>query len=272
VKGNPEEVNKILKNPTVQINAPIVSNELVNSQTHIIWLEAAEIAREARPGQFVMLKCAGGAFLRRPLSLHRVSADKSRVAFLFSVIGKGTAWLAGSKPGEQLDLIGPLGNGFSIPANLREAVLIAGGLGVAPLGFLADELKKKGTKSKFLYGAASAGLLCPERFLPDCSDSIMATEDGSLGYKGYITECLSEHLKSSTSVYACGPTPMYRTLSEMSDLKEIPVQVTLEVRMACGLGVCYSCAIDTSSGLQRVCKHGPVFDLHQVLWNWIVDI
>jgi dihydroorotate dehydrogenase electron transfer subunit len=128
-------------NTPVQITAPVAANDTAMPGVNLLWLEAPEIAAIAKPGQFVMLKCQGGAFLRRPLSIHRLSADKNQVAFLFAVVGKGTAWLAGLKPGEAVDLLGPMGNGFNIALEAESAVLLAGGLGVAPLAFWRMNLK-----------------------------------------------------------------------------------------------------------------------------------
>ena len=256
-----------MNNTPVQLLAPVTSNQPVYPGVNIIWLEAPEIARIALPGQFVMLKCEDGTFLRRPLSIHRVSTDRTRVAFMFAAVGKGTAWLAAATPRMKVDLLGPLGNHFEIDPDIEAAVVVAGGLGVAPLAFLADELKIRGKKISFLYGAATAGQLCPEPFLPEMNEYILATEDGSRGERGFITACLPRYLSRPVQLFACGPTPMYRTMAIAGEIKNMPAQVSLEVRMACGLGICYGCTVDTRVGLRQVCKHGPVFELHEVRWE-----
>jgi len=237
-----------------------------------MWLEAPEIARIARPGQFIMIRCAGETFLRRPLSIFRLSADKTCLAFLFAVVGQGTTWLANARPGDKLDLRGPLGNGFSIDREIKNAVLIAGGLGLAPLGFLGDELAALGVRVSFMYGAASAHLLCPDYLLPEVTERVIATNDGSCGRQGFITSFLPEYLTSEASLFACGPTPMYRSLARQNILQNRGTEVSLEVRMACGLGVCYGCSVNTHQGLKQVCKHGPVFKLNDVLWDELADI
>ena len=252
--------------------APVVSSREVMPGVIQLWLETPAVARTALPGQYVMLKCGADTFLRRPFSIHRVTPDRSQVAFLFAVVGKGTVWLAGRKPGERIDLLGPLGNGFHIAPQPSGAVMIAGGLGIAPLAFLGDELHARGIKIELLYGAANSGLLCPDALLPPSSSCLLATEDGSRGEEGFITSYLARRLSPDAQIFACGPAPMYRTLERMEECRERSVQVSLEVRMACGLGVCYGCTIYTRRGLRQVCKHGPVFELSDVLWDKMVDI
>ena len=252
--------------------ATVISNDAAMPDTRILWLEAPEIAATARPGQFVMLKCNGHNLLRRPLSIHRLNSDKTRLAFLFAIVGQGTAWLATIKAGEQLDLLGPLGRGFDVAQTTKKAVLIAGGLGVAPLTFLADELISSGVKTTLLYGAATAKLLCPNHLLPEALECAVATEDGSYGRQGFITSYLPEYLEENSELFACGPTPMYRTLANMDVLKDRDLQISLEMRMACGLGVCYGCTIRTSYGLQQACHHGPVFKMRDILWDELSNI
>jgi dihydroorotate dehydrogenase electron transfer subunit len=238
----------------------------------LLWLGAPDIARLAQPGQFVMLKCGGDTFLRRPLSIHRVDKDTGRIAFLFAMVGRGTAWLASVKPGETLDLLGPLGRGFEIKSEARRLVLVAGGLGLAPLGFLADEALGQGKEVTLLLGAASAKLLCPLEKLPQADTCVLSTDDGSMGRKGFVTASLPTYLPQADQVFACGPLPMFRTMSKDASLKDKDVQVSLEVRMACGLGVCYGCTVWTKAGLRQVCKDGPVFRLNDILWDKMADI
>ncbi|MCL2150208.1 MAG: dihydroorotate dehydrogenase electron transfer subunit [Dehalococcoidia bacterium] len=252
--------------------ARVITNDTVMPGVHLLWLEEPRVAAQARPGQFVMLKCQNGTFLRRPLSIHRLSADKTRLAFLFASVGRGTAWLATLEAGDYIDLLGPLGNGFDPSPGLRRAVLIAGGLGVAPLGFLADELIARGTQVSFAYGAATSALLCPDRLLPEGAEYVFITEDGSRGRPGFVTAHLPALFKEGSELFACGPTPMYRALASLDECKKLQIQVSLEIRMACALGVCYGCTINTDKGLQQVCRHGPVFNIHSVLWDEFPDI
>jgi len=247
--------------------APILAKEMPMPGTHLLWLEVPGIANTANPGQFVMVQCDGGAFLRRPISIHRISSDKTRIALLFAVVGKGTSWLTKLDIGDRVSLLGPLGSGFSIAPQTKSAVLLAGGLGIAPLCFLADELITHGVKVSLLYGAATSKAIYPDRLLPSEASCVFATEDGSRGRRGFITTCLPEYLQDVDQVFACGPTPMYRTLAHSDMINGSDAQVSLETMMACGLGVCYGCTINTRQGPRQVCRHGPVFKLHDVFWD-----
>ena len=238
---------------------------------NLLWLEAPQIAEAARPGQFAMLKCEGGAFLRRPLSIHRINEDKTQVAFLFAVIGKGTDWLSRAKPGDVIDVLGPLGNGFNLLPSSYEILLVAGGLGLAPLVFLAEQAVEKGMRVNLAYGTATDQRYSKE-LLPEGIRLMEFTDDGSCGRRGLVTECLPDFLDTVDQIFVCGPLPMYRILSKQQNLRDKNVQVSLETRMACGLGVCYSCTIKTSSGLRQVCHDGPVFRLDDVVWEEMVGI
>ncbi len=257
-----------------QVRARVISSSEVMPDVYLIWLESPGIASLAQPGQFVMVGCGPESLLRRPLSIHRTSADKARLALMFAVVGKGTDWLAQRQAGDKVDLLGPLGNGFTIQPATRNVLLIAGGIGIAPLCFLAQEAKKQGSSVTLLLGAATSAQLCPDKLLPDDTECITATEDGTAGRKGMITECLPELSSRADQVFACGPTAMYRAMAlkrqELPGTK--PVQISLEVRMACGLGVCYGCAVKTKKGLKQVCQDGPVFELDDILWDEFVDV
>ncbi len=255
-----------------QAIAPVISNREVMPGVYLAWLESAQIALLARPGQFVMVGCGQETLLRRPFSLHQLDEPKNRIALLYSVVGKGTGWLSQRKAGDNIDLLGPLGNGFSIHPDSQNLLLIAGGMGIAPLCFLARQARRQGRSVRLLLGAATEAQLCPSRLLPDEVSCVIATEDGSAGRQGMITECLPDFLGRADQVFACGPTPMYRALHNEELLKTKQVQVSLEVRMACGLGVCYGCTVKTKNGLKQVCRDGPVFDLNEILWEEFVDI
>jgi dihydroorotate dehydrogenase electron transfer subunit len=255
-----------------QILAPVVSNEQVMPGVHLLWLEAPEMARVASPGQFAMLRCEGNAFLRRPLSIHRLNNGKTQLAFLFSAVGKGTHWLSELNPGRCIDVLGPLGKGFTINPASQNLLLIAGGMGIAPLGFLAETAISRGKSVSLLLGASTASLICPEQLLPANVTCLLTTEDGSCGRQGYVTRCLPEALPKTDQIYACGPTPMFRALAGDIALRDKDVQVSLEIRMACGLGICYGCTVNTRQGAMQVCKHGPVFRLCDIIWEEMTDI
>ncbi|MBI2860297.1 MAG: dihydroorotate dehydrogenase electron transfer subunit [Chloroflexi bacterium] len=239
----------------------------------LMWLHCPEIAGTVRPGQFVMVRCQGCA-LPRPLSVHRIN-DRGELSLLFTVRegARGTAWLSRRKAGDNLELFGPMGNGFTINPGAETLLLVAGGIGIAPLYFLAQDALTRGCSVKFLYGAPTASDLLPEQMLPPGLEVASATDDGTAGREGMVTSLLllPDLLPGFTlwadQVFACGPRPMYETMARMPEMKGKPVQVSLEIGMGCGLGVCYSCTIRTRGGLKQVCQDGPVFELSDILWN-----
>ena len=252
--------------------AAVISTEQVMPGVHLLEVKSTAIAAGARPGQFVMVGCDSGygRLLRRPVSIHRVSGDT--VEFLFAVVGTGTEWLSQRKPGESVDLLGPLGNGFSLIPQAHNLLLVAGGMGLAPLYFLAQEGLKNRCRVRLLTGARTASMLCPDRLLPPGVEVIAATEDGTAGEKGPVTALLPRYAGEADRIFACGPVPMYRAMAEKyrDILQNKPVQVSLEVRMGCGLGFCYACTINTRQGLKQVCKDGPVFEMADVIWEEMI--
>ncbi len=249
--------------------APIISNTEVMPGVYLTWLESPQIASSALPGQFVMVYCGEETLLRRPLSIHQIDKTKTKLALLFSVVGKGTRWLSRRKSGVKIDLLGPLGSGFFVLPTSRNLLLAAGGIGIAPLAFLAQEAVKQGHSVKLLLGTPTASQLYPRHLLPPEVELITATEDGTAGEKGMLTDILPEFTGWADQIFACGPMPMYKAMAAQSKelLKTKPVQISLEMRMGCGLGVCYGCTVKTENGLKQVCKGGPVFDLGDILWD-----
>jgi len=256
-----------------QLKAKILSALEVIPQTYLFKLAAAEIAAEARPGQFVMVRCGKDTILPRPISIHR--AADGEIALLFSVVGKGTAWLSQLKKGDAVDIFGPLGNGYTIEPLSKNLLLVAGGMGIAPLRFLAEAAAGLGKKVTVIMGARSRECLLPitppqslfnKGMLPANFQSVNATEDGSEGFKGLATQLIPHYLEHIDQVFACGPMPMYKTMSQIPALQNIPTQLSLEIMMGCGTGVCYGCTIKTKSGLKQVCKDGPVFEMGEVIF------
>ncbi|MFC2018637.1 dihydroorotate dehydrogenase electron transfer subunit [Chloroflexota bacterium] len=267
-----------------QIPARVISNEVILPyiarpgartiiSSHIIWLKCPEIARDAKPGQFIMASCGGECVLRRPFSIHQVNNDD--IAILFSVWedGKGTGWLSQRKAGDNIDLLGPLGNGYSLYPGSRHLLLVAGGIGIAPLYFLAQAALKAGYTVKLLYGAQTEAQIYPHHLLPPGIDLATATNDGTASKKGQVTTLLPHSIDWSDQVLACGPVTMYRDMyaRRKALLKSKPVQVSLEAIMGCGYGVCYGCTVKTRSGLKQVCSDGPVFDLRDIIWDEIAS-
>ncbi len=205
--------------------------------------------------------------LPRPFSVHQVKDNTLAIYFAVYERGKGTNWLADRKAGEKLDLFGPLGNGFSISADARKLLLVAGGIGIAPLYFLAHDSAARGLSVTLLSGAHTASQVYFQGLLPDGMTGIVATDDGSEGEHGLVTSLLPRFAPQADAIFACGPAVMYKSMAQMKELKGKPVQVSLETVMGCGRGVCYSCTIKTRHGLKQVCQDGPVFDLDDVLWG-----
>ena len=221
---------------------------------------------EARPGQFVMVKCSAthDPLLPRPFSLEE--SDGKTFSLLFQVRGRGTALLARKKPGDVLHVLGPLGRGFPLPQG--KALLVAGGIGVAPLRFLVRVLKEKGKDLVFFYGARSAAdLILLDELKSLGVDTICATEDGSLGARGLITEPLREFLEGEKTgeIFACGPLPMLYAVSDLARKFGLKAYLSLEARMACGLGMCLGCAFPRKDGSYlHVCTEGPVVSAEEV--------
>jgi dihydroorotate dehydrogenase electron transfer subunit len=235
---------------------------------YLIWVEAPDIAAEARPGQFVTLRCGEHILLRRPLSIHKTNGRK--LALLFAVVGQGTEWLSCRLVGEYVDLLGPLGNGFEIGEVSRKLLLIAGGIGIAPLVALAEEGVKAGLSVKLVIGAETAAKLYPQDFIPAGVEVICVTDDGSAGERGLVTEFLPSLADWADQIFACGPVPMYRKMSEM-ELGNKSTQILLEQVMGCGVGACRGCAVATTKGIKRVCREGPVFELGEIIWEEVKE-
>jgi dihydroorotate dehydrogenase electron transfer subunit len=273
----------------------ITSNIEVMPGVNLMWLEAPDVAAIVQPGQFITV-CSGDLVLRRPFSVHQV--DSNRVALLFAIKGKGTFWLSQRRVGDKIDILGPLGGGFNIESSSRNLLLVAGGIGIAPLAFLAGRASLEHSII-LIHGASTASQLYPcsslllttessllkakgkieaarqgsPAPLPDSVQFVPVTEDGSVGRKGVVTDVLPDFLDWADQVYACGPINMYQVMSNMllpaerNKLKMRKCQVSLEVRMGCGIGACYGCTITTTKGLKQVCRDGPVFELDDILWE-----
>ncbi len=237
-----------------------------------------EICRTARAGHFVHVRIDNGIerILRRPFSIHDVDTEKGVLSVVYKIVGGGTEKLAAMKPGECCDLMGPLGNPFSLPAADEIPVLAAGGYGAAALYLLTRDSAQKGV---FLMGARSAGdIILSERYREAGFDVRLATNDGSLGHKGFVTELfdgvLSEYAGKKLRFYGCGPTPMLLAMADYLQKNSIPGEVSLDHVMCCGVGACFGCVIkvkDDNSGVPgqnwryaRTCSEGPVFDAKAV--------
>ena len=317
-----------------QLKAKILSNRKVGAGFYKMELASSYLAKASRPGQFVEIRCSRlvDPLLRRPLGVHRIWTRG--IDLLYEVTGKGTAILSERRAGEELDVIGPLGNGFDLSLASDTNILVAGGIGVAPLAALAESLGAKehearraetcnfhsserpacdlrldfrrgpakakrrrgnpaplisafkggvsGRRDKKIYALIGAGtkshIMCDAEFKSMGCDVRLSTDDGSRGYKGRVTEPLVKLLDKCkletylpdfrrVTVYACGPTAMLKVVSRIALERGIPCQVSLEERMACGIGVCLGCPVKTKAGpYKMVCKDGPVFNTEELAW------
>lgn len=257
----------------MQFLAEILKNEPVAHQNYYMELYVPELAGQAVPGQFLHVRVGESLdpLLRRPLSLHQIDPKQSIIGLLYQVRGKGTEILSRKRAGEKIDVMGPLGKGFKLDFTGNHAVIVGGGIGVAPLYPLARELVLAGKTVTVLLGARfKEGLLAVKRFLDLGCLVEVATEDGGQGYKGYVTDILEEFLVSQKVdfVYSCGPEPMLAKVEESCIQRKIPGQVSLEAYMGCGVGACLSCACKMHDGARKkyakVCTDGPVFAFGEV--------
>ncbi|MGE5560248.1 MAG: dihydroorotate dehydrogenase electron transfer subunit [Chloroflexota bacterium] len=248
-------------------SAMLISNKDEGGGCFRLVLVAPQIAAAARPGQFLHIRCGDGNFLRRPISLADADPRSGTVTLLIRRAGRGTDWLAGRHPGERLDVIGPLGNGFPSPT-AREWWLVAGGIGWAPLRFLALRGVALGKRVRVFFGARTVTeLIGLEDLDPYLCEFTLTTDNGSAGRAGTVIDALPADCAPDTAVFACGPRGMLKALAERLRAYENTPQlyVSLEERMACGVGACLGCAVSTTDGLpKRVCADGPVFAAAEV--------
>jgi dihydroorotate dehydrogenase electron transfer subunit len=258
-----------------QLRAKVLVNKKVKGNYWRCVFYAPRIARDASAGQFVNVKVGQGLvpLLRRPFSICRV--NKGKVEILYEVLGEGTRVLAQRRVGEELDVIGPLGKGFSASRRARR-ILVAGGMGIAPLLFLAESFRSDDlSNTTILIGAKTKRqILCEKEFKGLGLQVRIATDDGSRGFKGKVTDLLEKALGNNAidaseaiALYACGPRPMLKEVSRISCAYNIATEVSLEEHMACGIGACLGCVAKTKTGYQRVCKEGPVFNAKEIIWQ-----
>jgi dihydroorotate dehydrogenase electron transfer subunit len=231
--------------------------------------QVPEVAQLAKPGQFVHLQVSKETdpLLRRPISIFAADESAGEITLVYRVAGRGTALLSKLTPGQQLDLLGPLGNGFHLPTEDRAPIMvIGGGIGLAPLQYLLRQLISTGHQVTFLAGLREKGQLPILSFFPkNKAKTVIATDDGSYGEKGLVTGISDELFKKEvfSLIYACGPEGMLAKVAEQAVRYSIPCQVSLERTMACGVGACLGCTCETWQegrlAFSHVCKDGPVF-------------
>ena len=281
----------------------LAASELVDSREILPgqWLQsyhAPELAVGSRAGQFIHVRTGdfSGMVLRRPFSLNTADPATGIVTIHFRVIGRGTEWFTRLRPGDSIDLLGPLGRPFEVNPRSQHLRLVAGGLGMAGVRMLADEAIRAGRQVTLLFGAASAREVYPSTLLPDEVEYVVATDDGSLGHHGFVTELVPTYEAWADQAFACGPAPMLTALARLAagrrgrlgvaslgrrrgggklDPPGSPaarrkafLQVSMEQNMGCAVGACLGCVVMSTSGTpQRVCHEGPVFAADEIAWE-----
>jgi len=281
----------------------LVRTELVDSREILPdqWLQsfhAPELAIGARAGQFIHARTGdlSGLVLRRPFSINTADPATGVISIHFRTIGRGTEWFTHLRPGDAVDMLGPLGRPFEVDSRSRHLLLIAGGLGMAGVRSLADEALRDGRHVTVLFGAASAREVYPSSLLPDEVEYVIATDDGSVGHHGFVTELVPAYEAWADQAFACGPAPMLASLARLATgrrerlgvaklgrkrgggrlvaigsaaaRRKAFLQVSMEQNMGCAVGACLGCVIMGSNGVpQRVCREGPVFAAEEVAWE-----
>lgn len=239
--------------------AEIISNEAVAEKIFRLTVDAPELAENSRAGQFVHVKISDDFTLRRPLGI--ASTAGGRVKIFYRLVGRGTEFLSQRRAGERLEILGSLGNGFT-PRD-GKVLLVGGGMGLAPLLCAAEKFS-----ADILMGGRNSGEVnfWQAEFKPHVEEIFLTTDDGSVGIYGFVTDALPDVLakKNYSAVLTCGPEIMMRGVAKIAREKNLPCEVSFERRMACGLGACLSCSIDTADGRRKVCKDGPIFDARKV--------
>jgi dihydroorotate dehydrogenase electron transfer subunit len=265
------------------------------------WLQsfhAPELATGSRAGQFVHVRTGdlSGLVLRRPFSINTADPATGIVTLHFRTVGRGTEWMTRLRPGERLDVLGPLGRPFEVDPRNRHLLLIAGGLGMAGIRMLADEAVRDGRRVTILFGAQSAVHVYPSNLLPDEVEYVVATDDGSLGHHGFVTELVPDYEAWADQAFACGPHQMLKRLAALaagrrqrlgvarlgrkrgaqSDplgsvgaRRKAFLQVAMEQTMGCAVGACLGCVVWGVEGPLRVCREGPVFASDEIDWESI---
>ncbi len=273
----------------LQENATILSNEQVKPGYYLMQLKTPKVAAEAKPGQFVHVRVCGtmDPLLRRPISLYQIDSAEGTITLLYVVVGRGTKMLSQMEQGAELDLMGPLGTGFWVPENVSRCLIIGGGIGVAPLLPVTQILGAQGIEQQVIYGFRNADTVVGIDELKKQGVNLsIATDDGSVGTKGYVTDLAGQAVKEFKPdyYYTCGPEVMIQKVVSLMGEYGIKGQVSLEARMGCGVGACLACTCKgkkVASGqwpvasekagaefdYKMVCTHGPVFSADEVMFD-----
>jgi dihydroorotate dehydrogenase electron transfer subunit len=268
--------------------AALIVRKMTWGEYCLLAVYSPRLAKMARPGQFLMVRVSDELYplLRRPFSIH--AKERSRLEIFFSKVGKGTALLAEKNPGETLDILGPLGKGFRLPRKMKSggtAFLVGGGRGIAPLYFLARELRARSVRPRIFYGGRTESHLpLLSKLAEQGFDMFVSTDDGSLGFHGFICPMLERELARwlyapqkgkrtgrRPEIFACGPDAMMKGVAGIADKYRVPAQFSLESIMGCGIGACWGCVKRIKkagrTGWVKICEEGPVFKNSEIVWE-----
>ena len=246
----------------------LIGNKRLNKDFFILELKGDNKIPEFKPGQFAQVRVDGSTdtFLRRPISIHDVDYEKNTFKLLIQIAGKGTQTLSELKGGDILNLIYPLGNSFSLPSDNEKVLLVGGGCGIAPLLFLARYLNTNGSKPDILLGFRNRERIIEYEEYEKSGNVFVTTEDGSMGEKGYVTSHSIFTAKEYNRIYCCGPDSMMKAIAAYCRDRNIICEVSLENLMACGIGACLCCIVDTVKGNLCTCIDGPIFNVKDLKW------
>ncbi len=239
------------------------------AKSTFLLLQCDEPLEEIKAGQFVQVRVddAQHTYLRRPISIHDVDYQNRTITLLVQRVGEGTNKMSDIEIGDTLNIIYPLGNGFTIPENNEgNVILVGGGIGIAPLYYLGKMLKEKGIEPQFLLGGRSKSDLIMLKEFESVGKVYITTNDGTLGEQGFVTQHSIWKEKKFDMIYTCGPKPMMMAVTKIARENNIDCEVSLENLMACGLGACLCCVENTIEGNVCVCKEGPVMNINKLLW------
>lgn len=246
----------------------VVENKRITTDCFVIEIEGTNDLPEISPGQFVQVRVDGSpeTFLRRPISVYDVDYRRRRIRLLIQIVGKGTETLSYLKNGDNLNIIYPLGNSFSDPSAGDKILLVGGGVGIAPLYYLGKHLKSAGYNPDFLLGFRNEDRIIEYNEFAEVGKVFITTEDGSKGEKGYVTNHSVLLTGNYNRIYCCGPDPMMHAVAAFAGKNNIQCEVSLENLMACGIGACLCCIVDTVHGNLCSCIDGPVFNIIDLKW------
>ncbi|MGI6045432.1 MAG: dihydroorotate dehydrogenase electron transfer subunit [Eggerthellaceae bacterium] len=258
-------------------NAQIVSHEKRGPRLYLLKLSAPQVARTLKPGQFIHMTVPHmpDHILRRPFSVYDLDLEEGTIDILYQVVGYGTDKMTNLQVGETVNLLGPIGNPWTIPHGAQRALVVGGGVGAASTFLQTKALIENGLAVDVILGAQTKlALVTYDHYVNLNPQTILAsTDDGSFGFHGFATPLVDKALedaleagKAYDMVYVCGPEPLMRIVAQSVEAKGMSCQVSMERRMACGIGACLSCVIDTTDGKKRACVDGPIFDAKEVVW------